>query len=388
MSSEVAEAPSAGPPRLRAIDGMRGWAAVVVVFHHLMFLDPWLIQAHLVPAGAAGGGTANRLLYYSPLHIIMAGPEAVAVFFALSGAVLVAAYPGRRSLKLSYLLPRLTRLYLPIFAAVTLALTLSSIRPHVPDGLLSPWHAVFMHVIQWPDVLVNPLAAARDLLVLPGPSFLDSPLWSMRVELVASLVLFAIWQLGRLGAKGFVLAVLVSFLCRRTPELNWVTIQLPIFVGGAALFLTRWRASRRQGDVLLVAGVAAMTIPYCASGVGIDLRTHWEIPLTVIGALCFAAAALGDSTLSGGLTGRTGQYLGTRSFSLYLVHFPIVLTAGLWIVKWTGGQPNWWMWRIPLAGLAFAAAEVFYRFAESPAHRLSQSLRRRFVADTLQPALA
>lgn len=367
---------------------MRGWAAVVVLFHHLMFLDPWLIQAHLAPAGIAGGGVADRLFYYTPLHIFMAGPEAVAVFFALSGAVLVAAYPGRRSLELAYILPRLTRLYLPILAAVALALTLSSIRPQLPDVLLSPWHAGFMHVIQWSDVLANPLAAARDFLVLPGPSFLNSPLWSMRIELVASLALFAIWQLGRLGARGFALAVLVSFLCRRTPELNWATIQLPIFVGGAALFLSGWRASRRQGDALLLVGVTAMTVCYAAAGIGIDLRTHWEIPMTAIGALSFTAAALGESSLSTFLTGRAGQYLGARSFSLYLVHFPVVLAAGLWIVDWTGGQPNWWLWRIPLALLAFAATELFYRCVESPAHRLSQRLRRRLVVGATQPAVA
>jgi peptidoglycan/LPS O-acetylase OafA/YrhL len=50
---------------------------------------------------------------------------------------------------------------------------------------------------------------------------------------------------------------------------------------------------------------------------------------------------------------------------------------GFWLASWGGGEPNWWVWRIPVAIAAFVTAEVFYRVVEGPAHRLSRRLRRR-----------
>ncbi|MHB0928947.1 MAG: acyltransferase family protein [Candidatus Nanopelagicales bacterium] len=367
-------------PRIHGIDGMRGYAAGVVLLHHLMFLDPWFLRAHLSAVAVMGGSAINELIYYTPLHIFIAGPEAVSVFFALSGAVLVQAYPGRKSLTIDYVLPRLARLYLPIFAAVALALTASSIRPQIGDALLSPWHANFEHVSQWIDILHNPGLLLRELAVLPGPSFLDSPLWSMRIEVIASARLFGIWFLGRLGAAGFVASAVIAFLFRRTPEVNWLTIQLPLFVGGAALALMPWRASRRQGNSLLALGVVAITLPFVGAGFGGGEWSRWAIPLTAIGAYCFTSVALGDSCVRSILTGDVARFLGARSYSLYLVHLPIVLTAGLWIVRLNAGQPNWWFWRLPLAALAFLTTEIFYRSVELPAHRFSRIMRRRLIA--------
>jgi peptidoglycan/LPS O-acetylase OafA/YrhL len=72
------------------------------------------------------------------------------------------------------------------------------------------------------------------------------------------------------------------------------------------------------------------------------------------------AVGLGSKTLM--------RWLGSRSFSLYLVHEPVVVSVAM-VLKTT--QPlNVGLVAIPLALLA---AEVFFRLVERPSHRFSRT---------------
>jgi peptidoglycan/LPS O-acetylase OafA/YrhL len=68
-----------------------------------------------VQYGAPAQGLLITALSYTPLHLVWAGPEAVLVFFVLSGLVLSAATQGRSDFRWSAYYPsRLMRLYLPV----------------------------------------------------------------------------------------------------------------------------------------------------------------------------------------------------------------------------------------------------------------------------------
>ena len=114
--------------RIRALDGLRGLAAVVVILHHLLLVDNWFANA-LLTFEAYPSDDWKAIVYYTPLHIFFAGTEAVLVFFMLSGIVLVRAFPGFTSLSVSYFVSRLTRLYLPIWGSIVFALLLTFARP-------------------------------------------------------------------------------------------------------------------------------------------------------------------------------------------------------------------------------------------------------------------
>ena len=371
---------SSGQSRMRSIDGVRGWAALIVVLHHTMLLDPWMSHANGETTAAVPGSFAERLIFYTPIHLFMAGPEAVQVFFALSGAVLVTAYGGAAAIRLSYLLPRLTRLYVPIFGAVLLAICVASVRPQLPSTAVSDWHAQYLHVLTLGNLGSSVPSFLSDLLVLPGTSFLDAPLWSMRVEIAMSMLLILVWAMARFRVLGFLAACGVAAAFRHVPSMHWLTSTLPLFVGGAGLALSGWRPSRRQGTFLVVSAGLALSAPFMALSFGFESAFRFQIVTNAVGALAITAASLGDSLLAPVLTGRVGQYLGQRSYSLYLVHLPVVLVASLWIVSIGGGQPNWWVWRLPLVMLALVVTEGFYRFVEAPAHSFSRRVRGRLKA--------
>jgi peptidoglycan/LPS O-acetylase OafA/YrhL len=69
------------------------------------------------------------------------------------------------------------------------------------------------------------------------------------------------------------------------------------------------------------------------------------------------------------------QWLGRISFSLYLIHVPILLTMNTIL-----GPRLWWVSAICTVVLSLGLAELFARFIEQPAHRLSQRTGRFFSA--------
>src|SRR6201995_3858781 len=97
-----------GGARLRALDGLRGAAALIVLFHHAAMT--WAPLAVLYFHAHAPVPFLALLVAYTPLHLLWAGSEAVIVFFVLSGFVLVLPHVTGRSIGwpgyyLSLLLP-------------------------------------------------------------------------------------------------------------------------------------------------------------------------------------------------------------------------------------------------------------------------------------------
>lgn len=117
--------------RLRELDGLRGLAALIVLFYHISLTYPSLAVPYY--AQPVEGPLAFALTY-TPLHLLRDGRMAVYIFFVLSGLVL--ALPvlarGRAYPWLAYYPQRLIRLYLPVWAAVALGVALIAL---VPRGL-------------------------------------------------------------------------------------------------------------------------------------------------------------------------------------------------------------------------------------------------------------
>jgi peptidoglycan/LPS O-acetylase OafA/YrhL len=136
------------------LDGLRGFAALVVYWHHhILWAHPWQQPVLEGGFGAAGGPRALAALPFVR-NFVTGGHFAVAVFFAISGYALSArplalARPGgdRASLAdglASALFRRWPRLFLPL-AATTLAYALAR---HAFGGV---WAAGFKPAGSWAD---------------------------------------------------------------------------------------------------------------------------------------------------------------------------------------------------------------------------------------------
>ncbi|MGN8026016.1 acyltransferase family protein [Microbacterium sp. 22242] len=356
--------------RIRSLDGLRGLAAVIVLVHHASLIaEPWID-----PAGWA-------LLTQSPLKLLLAGSEAVMVFFVLSGLVVALPALNRGFSWARYYPARLFRLYVPVIAALGAAALLVRLIPRdpttMPDG---SW----MQDAQATTVSAGDVLSQMSLL---RPSYpIDNVLWSLRWELFFSLLLpLFVWvalRVRRLALPVAALIVLLMFAGRTTG--NSALAYLPVFLLGTLIAvrfadLRAW--AERPGP--------RRALPWLAALAGVMLIASWLAkPLTsgtVAADVLWAVAGAGAAllvvlaivwpTARRTLETRPMQWLGRVSFSLYLVHAPILASLCYLL-----GAERWWLACLIGAPLSLIAAGAFHRLVERPAQELSATAGRVGVA--------
>lgn len=358
--------------RIGSLDGLRGLAAGIVLIHHASLIaEPWLD-----PAGWA-------VLTQSPLKLLIAGSEAVMVFFVLSGLVvaLPALRPGFSWAR--YFPARLFRLYVPVIAALGAAALLVKVVPR--DASTMPDDS-WMQDAQATSVSAGDVLSQMTLLRADYP--IDNVLWSLRWELFFSLLLpLYVWvalRVRRFAVPVGVLTVVLMFAGRASG--NSALAYLPVFLLGT-LIAVRYPDLRG-----LAAGPRARrALPWLAAVAGTMLIASWLArPLTagtIAADVLWALAGAGAALLvilaviwpraERALGTRPMQWLGRISFSLYLVHAPILATLCYLL-----GAERWWLACLIGVPLSLVAAAVFHALVE----RQSQVLARR--AGAIGEALA
>lgn len=356
--------------RYASLDGLRGVAALVVVIHHAMLVSPDFAGAYY--DGGVGDSPIRQALTYSPLHVVWAGAEAVVVFFVLSGFVLGMAMRSPRFDWSGYFPSRLVRLYLPVAGAVLLGY-LIILLPH--DGATSS---------AWLDRTKGyPLSdVIRDLTLVGGTSGVISPLWTLRWEVLFSLLLPVMAYAARL-IPAWLLGVLCVLLSTLGAWQDVASLQyLPIFGVGIALS-KEWRRIAALTE-RLSPRAAALAWPVALVAAVLLLTSYWWLVpvlvysaanaigqfLILVGASLLLVVCVQWAPLHRVLSGRAVAWLGAISFSLYLVHEPVlILIANLSDsarVTFLVGTP-----------LAIGVAWFFWIVVERPAHRVSRAVRER-----------
>lgn len=344
----------ANQDRFHALDGLRGIAAMAVVVHHI------LLASTAGDAPIAAGSPGTWLATNTPLHALWAGTEAVYLFFVLSGFVLTLPFVRiNRPSWLLYYPKRVLRLYLPVWASVALALILAAAVPRTSDASLS----------DWANKHSEPVSILRDFLLLSGTDYLNSPLWSLRWEVLFSLLLPAYvflalkagryWQLGVLA--------LLAIICIGDVTQTSALTYLPMFGIGAlvavnreALFSWSGMIGKWGWAVTMIVALVIYTAHWIFPGIpgSVALSTAGGTLIVLAFLYCQPAVTFGSLRLV--------QWLGSRSFSLYLVHEPIVVST---VFGLHTSDP------VLVASVALPVSlivtEVFWRIVERPSHRLA-----------------
>jgi peptidoglycan/LPS O-acetylase OafA/YrhL len=351
-------APSAttghGAARLRFLDGLRGWAAVVVLLHHV-FIDG-------LPANAF---MADRALWAKVFFLN--GTLAVGVFFVISGFSLSIRYleTGNGGAMGRIAAGRYLRLALPILAicAITYLLLVFGLippaaqRPAPLDQFLAftPSIERLMSFSLW-NVFV----------AYSGAETYDPPLWTMTYEFFGSFMVFAViaalrpsrLRTAMLGMLFVALAALQTYFA--------------LFVAGiliADLFPMTGpaRTANRAGAMLCIVGLLLILLPHT-----------WFGAVYIGGASCLTAGAIFCAPVRGFFETRLSGFLGWISFPLYLVQAAVIYALaprGLDLLASFGFAPEMQRW---ILGAALLPIAIVAAIAFCPINDFAVTASRRF----------
>lgn len=364
--------------RMTEYDGLRGVAAFAVLWAHVF--------APLFQGGVWADNAIAQALWFSPLHFID-GSVAVYIFFALSGYVLARMFLASGFDYGRWVPSRVTRLLVPILAAIALNLVVILVLRGV--ALLDQQN-VKEFVPPWPGFS----EIARDAVVIFGSSGTLGPLWTMQWEMIFSLllplfVLVALRQpLWLLVASGILLSAVAMFVSTATSgsQAIGLAVYMPMFLLGVGLashdvdartarVWNSWSAHRRRtvGGVLVAVVLVLLSAKWFVLA-GIPLNLAWnraiDLVLVLPGVVFLLIIVRRVSWVAAILNSALGQWLGRISFSLYLTHVPF------WIATITILGQSVFSAFVALA-IALAGSYVFCVLIERRAHRWARSLNRR-----------
>lgn len=341
------------------LQGLRGFAAGVVAASHL---------AGLIYLS----GVYSEIDFPAPvaatLHLLgVFAHKAVWVFFVLSGYVLTQMITSMRRGYFRYLSSRLTRLMLPTWVAVVVAAVLERLTPVSPDT--SFWIGERRNLSELDNFL-------GEALLVRG--FTNAPLWSLYWEVLYSIIaVIAVLVVTRFRFEVSAIAVLVilsgvgQFLA--IDALKY----LPMFFIGNLL----WKLTQKLGTsglpkraamyFLLLATLAlggnflslatGMQVGETAYALDVSLTLVWVVAL-------FLFLEHPGTLLKKALEARPSIYLGKISFSLYVIHLPILHFAFY--------SSNFSLLAITAAlVISIPAAHLLWFTVEEPARKLSRRIR-------------
>ena len=342
--------------RLRFIDGLRGIAAQLIVWHHLAFYGPLSDVARpLTPF------LIDALHHHARM--------AVQVFLVIGGFVTAQHVDGLRQLDLRGFLREVGRRYRrtggPYLVALVLAVAANALASHWMDhrsisaaptvGQLLA-HALYLH-----DVL--------------GYQALSAGIWYLAVDFQLFMLVLALS-----GILGYVATRLSFSREYATTCTRWVLASLAVasllcfnrdgaydhwavyFFGSYFLgMLLAWVLGGTMAPWLLCAYlavvVAAITVDWrprllvaALTAVIILLAAHRQMLRSWPRNVCIA-------------------YLGRTSYSLFLVHFPICLVVNAWFSRLALTPVQAWMAMFAAYAASLLVAEVFYRYVEAAFQR-------------------
>jgi len=384
--------PDAGDRRLHWLDGLRGVGAVIVLLSHT-------ISSFLPGVGRAAFGT--------PLNILFDGSSAVFVFFLLSGVAMSYSFAGDWRGLPAAITRRFIRLGLPMASALALGAAFLSVMPsiHIATAQLvgsGGTLGTFPVIVPTLQMLARQIAiegmfvGADGNSLLPGgrvdwfpltsfTGLLDPPLWTLHIEWIGSMLVLLLTTASAAVGRRTSLAVAII------AGLSVGNSLLLLFVVGHVASPWLRRPVRRPwlGAAMLAAGVLvcsagvlkpiAITLRYLPDPpLGLPLRAD-ELQKIVGAVLLFTGVALSPS-VSALLSSRVARWLGRLSFSIYLIHFPVLLTVSCAVFSAAASRMPSWTAGLLACATEFAVtvlmAAIFARLVDRPAIRLSRRITR------------
>lgn len=312
--------------KVHSAESLRGLACLAVVFSHL--LGTFFPQFHNFSVSELPKFDFIELIFNSPFAFFYSGTGAVFVFFVLSGYVLTLSFlkskDPKRKLKES-LIKRYPRLAIP--AIISCVVMWAVLHAHVDLHNTSEWFRTLG--INNPSILNALYSGAIGSFVF-GEKEYNPVLWTMQIELIGSLVIYFscflhekyilklllilvslisslfLSSMAFLGILSFVLGHFLYFFSKKIPD----SLCIFLFISG-----------------LYFCGAHNDSVSYTFFNKMLGQRTY-NI-LNFLGGFLIVFSAIKSNAIDNFFNKKSFLFLGKLSFSIYLIHIPVIYLIGV-----------------------------------------------------------
>ncbi|HWH83333.1 MAG TPA: acyltransferase [Burkholderiaceae bacterium] len=289
--------------RLHSLDGLRAAAATLVVVHHIAVAN----------SAAALDSNGHHVIARLAASLTASGVD---LFFVISAIVLARPFMNGRPMRLrTYAVRRLERLFPPYIVSWTLAGVTIALITAYPTW----WTATAgLPSFSWESWL------RQAGIIYSGPGTYNVAWWSLSIEATFYLLLpLLILLVSRLQTERALYAIFAgSIALAMTPIEGLADIVQALHLYAscfcAGLVLSKILPSVRSAVACQLVGLS--TVIAAAVWPAVNQHVGW-------GLLYFGLAGIAlrqGSWLHGLLSGYIFVWLGERSYSLFLVHYPII----------------------------------------------------------------
>jgi peptidoglycan/LPS O-acetylase OafA/YrhL len=327
--------------RIPALDGLRALAAFIVALSHF----------------------SNQTGLFGAMFGKRAGQFGVMVFFLISGFLMGRLYmTGRfdRANVGDYVRKRIARVF-PLYLGVVVLSALAFHR----FGLESPLYEVTRENV------------VAHLLFREGVSVL----WTIPVEVQFYALFIGIWWVfSRLGPRWTAILLVATALLAYGPlterfpfrtlphHLHYFLLGVYVSIAARGELVARRRWDPVFGIALVAMVLAMPKVSFAVFGASLGRLWMSPVPIAILTTLLWSSlhSALAIRTLGG----RTGRFFGDISYSVYLLHIPVLRVLRTFE---TLNENTAWLFAA-FVPLLIAASYLSFRLLEAPARRTLNSI--------------
>ncbi|WP_160726052.1 acyltransferase family protein [Bacillus sp. USDA818B3_A] len=374
--------------RYHELDSLRGLAAISVFIGHIYLI----FNSSLF---------SNLLFEFGPFRFLIAGSEAVTLFFVLSGFVLSLPFlaNNKKINYLDYVIKRICRIYIPYIAALLFSIVAWEIFYTKKVVSLSNWFNV-----NWSTKPDFQVIKQHLILIDTFSSNLNNVVWSlvheMRISLIFPILLAILIKVSY--KKGILLAIFLSLIsvvyCTiLNPTYYGTEIYVSIhccsmFVIGALLAKYRevifFRVSfinRKYKKVIFILGIIFYLYAHPSFLLNLIIndfnpfyRSVIDSWFTTIGAALLIILAISSNSVSRVLNNKFINQIGKISYSLYLSHLAVLLGC----IHFLNKQLPIWLIVVIAIILTFLVSNIMYYTVEKPSIKLGKYISKTLFRET------
>lgn len=382
--------------KLKHIEGIRGLAAIIVVFHHYTLAFYPALNFGEINQTHFGNGDLELFFARTPLNLIYNGGFAVCIFFILSGYVLSNAYHKTNNLKIliHYAIKRYFRLLIPVAGSIILAYAFMK-----ADFMNNAGLGIITKTNDWLNGAFNQDGGLLDVIknmFIDVFFFKDNKynpvLWTMTYELLGSFLIFTFLLIIHhiKYNTGLYIALIIALFI--TDNNFYAAFILGVLLNKyiiqkeqTSVFIPKWGLV-----ICLILGLFFCSYPIYANinttiydFITFSFLINYEF-YHVIGSFMVMFVVLHSVRLKSILSSRLFSFIGKISFSFYLLHFIILCSFSCYLFKVFYPMYNYnivvlfsFLCSLPIM---IMASVFYYQWVDKTGIKLSNKVLRVFVS--------